>query len=338
MRSAGLLTNLQTIKNLAGSNSESMLQLGVLMRKGMPMAEALHQVAMTATSRSVKAAASLAAQRLSSGESGDKVFASNEMTIFPPAVRYILAAPLKDETRGRLIADWRVCHKNEFRLETALIQPLQTMMVGLMSSLSLFMFVIPQMREIFSGLSIETPPYMARLFGLYGSDPIVLSVFIGIAFAAVVQLAIFLARRLSRFSQMVDEVNLLRMLAVLTPEERVPTVNIMAVKLNFPLLHGSFRYLARSLAGGSDIDTAGRAAGISDLLAWFVALGLQDKNPESHLLLQASEYVQAGIESSVSKTITLLEVSSTLFMATIFGSLAYTLVQMMILITEGCYT
>ncbi len=178
---------------------------------------------------------------------------------------------------------------------------------------------------------------MARLFGLYGSEPISFAIFIGIAFAAIIQLAILLGRRLSRFSQLIDEVNLLRMLAILTPEERVPAINVMAVKLNFPVLHDHFRRLARSLVEGNDIDIAGRAAKISDLLTWFVALGLQDESSESLLLLQASEYVQTVIEGSVSRTIALLEVASTLFMATIFGALAYALVQMLILITESCY-
>ncbi len=327
--------NFHYLNHLISNNSEAMMQLGTLMRKGTPMAESFYRISQTAKSQRMRAMATLAARRLSSGEGSDKVFSAGDMAIFPPAVRYILAAPLKDEVRGMLIADLQARPATGFRLEAALFYPVMSLGIGMMTALSLYMFVIPQMREIFLGMHIESGPFIGWLFDICGEGSILYLLLTMVIFAVIIQLVIFVSRRLTDFSKKIDEMNLLRMLAAVPLEERVAVTDVMAVKHNFPAQHANFRRLARALIDGRDVVGASRDAGISDALTWFVALGLQDKNAESRLLQQASEYFNAGIEQANDRTVTLIEVASTLFLSTVFGSLAVALLQMMNAICEG---
>ncbi|PKL46749.1 MAG: hypothetical protein CVV42_15395 [Candidatus Riflebacteria bacterium HGW-Riflebacteria-2] len=327
--------NLRNLRNFFGGNSEVMMQLGILMRKGIPMAEALHRISQTATSQSLRRASAVAARRLSSGEGSDKVFAASEMAAFPSAVRYVLAAPLKDETRGMLIADMQLRPHSGIQIESALFYPVISLAWGMMTVLAMFMFVLPQMREIFLGLKIQGSSFVTWLFGFSSDGSFLYMVILLAIFAVIIQLVIFMSRRLGSFSKKTDEMNLLRMLAVVPREERVLVIDVMAVKHNFPALHSSFRRMARALADGMDISSASREAGVSDGLAWFVALGLHDKKAGSPLLLQAYDYYNADIKNSNEKTVTMIEVANTAFLSVVFGSLAYALTEMMNAICIG---
>ncbi|MBU1107173.1 MAG: type II secretion system F family protein [Candidatus Riflebacteria bacterium] len=314
---------------------ESVMQLGMLLRGGMPLAEAFYRLSQSSAHQRVKSTAGLVARRLSSGEGCDKVFAGSDMAVFSPSIRYILAAPFSDVTKGRLIADWKFRHKNEFRLESALFYPLQSLFIGVMTSLSLFIFVFPQMREIFLGLEVKTTPFVSWLLDMCGEPSLVWHALFIAMFVALLSVVVVLTRRLTRFPQKIDEMNLLRMLAVLPAEERLKAFDVMSVRHNFPALHNRFRMLARAISSGGDAATSSRDAGLDDMLAWFLALGLLEEGSEPKLLLQAGDYLNASVESSADKTISLIEVSSVLFQAIVFGSMAYALVQMMISMTQG---
>jgi len=197
------------------------------------------------------------------------------------------------------------------------------------------MFVFPQMREIFLGLNLESSPLIGLILEFCGSGLLFHLILFVVLFVAILCLAVFLTRRLTNYSKMTDEMHLMRMLAAIPPEHRLSVTDVMAVKLNFPALHASFRRLARGIADGKNIATAAREAGVSDGLTWFLSLGLQDESAESQLLMQASDYYHAGIKNSNDKTITMLEVSSTLFLSSVFGVLTYGLLQMMNAICQG---
>ena len=323
------------IQHLYGQFPESMLQLGLLLRGGMPLAEVFYNLSQSAVHQRLRAVSALAARRLSSGEGCGTVFSGKGMDVFPPAIRYILAAPLSDVTKGRLIADWKFRSKGEFRIGTALYYPVQSMAVGILTSISLYLFVFPQMREIFLSANIKTTPFAAWLLEMCGSGSLNMEVLVIGAFAVLLSFVVLLTRMLTRFPQKIDEMNLLRMLAVLPPEERVKAFDVMAVRHNFPALHGKFRRLARALDSGSDTTTACRDAGLDDMLTWFLALGLVVDSSEPRLLTHAADYLNVTVESSFAKTISLLELSSVLFQAVVFGSLAYALVQMMISMSQS---
>jgi len=335
MNAAGLFLNAESLRRLLANNSESFMELGLLMRKGIPMAEALDRMSRSARSHRLKSAANLAARRLSSGESSDKVFAASNMAVFPPAVRYILAAPIQDQIRGMLIADLQQRPATDFNFEATLFYPVMSMGIGMLTLLSLYMFVLPQMREIFIGLRIQSSPFIAFVFDLCGEGSMLFIIFFIVAFAGFLYLTVFLARRLTDFARKIDEMNLLRMLAAVPVEQRLAVTDIMAVKHNFPAQHANFRRLARGIADGMDVAAASHAAGISDGLAWFVTLGLHDQETESRLLMQAYEYYHASIKNSNEKTVTMIEVASTLLLATTFGAFAYALVEMMNAICVG---
>ncbi|HAE40437.1 MAG TPA: hypothetical protein DCG57_17665 [Candidatus Riflebacteria bacterium] len=323
--------------NMFGLNRESIIQLGMLLRKNVPLAEALYRVSQSAVSQRIKSAAALAARRLGSGEGCDKVFAAAEMAVFPAITRYILASPLGDVTKGRLIADWKYRDRRDFRLDTALTYPAISLGMAGLTSMSLYIFVFPQFREIFAGLGVKSTPFVDWM--LRRCDGFLLWDFAFVAgFVFLLQLVVYATRHISGFSQKLDEMNLLRMLAVLPLEERVRAIEVMAVKSYFPALHNRFRRFAQALASGSDIGTAGNAAGVSDMLTWFIGLAINDDSGETTLLDEAADYCNASVESSAAKTVSMLEVASTLFLAVVFGTTAYALVQMMILITESTFS
>ncbi|KAF1083581.1 MAG: hypothetical protein GQF41_0359 [Candidatus Rifleibacterium amylolyticum] len=335
MNAAGLFFSAESLRRLLANNSESFMELGLLMRKGIPMAEALHRVSRSARSHRLKNAANLASIRLNSGESSDKVFAASDMAVFPPAVRYILAAPMQDQIRGMLIADLQQRPAGDFNFEATLFYPVMSMGVGMLTLLSLYMFVLPQMREIFLGLRIKSSPFIAMVFDLCGEGSLLFIIFFVSIFAGFLYLAFVLARRMTDFSRKRDEMNLLRMLAAVPAERRLTVTDLMAVKHNFPSQHANFRQLARGIADGMDVAAASRAAGISDGLAWFFALAVHDCGTESRLLMQAYEYYHASIKNSNEKTVTMIEVTSTLLLSTTFGAFAYALVEMMNAICIG---
>lgn len=333
------ITNWRIIQHyLQTSNRESMLHLGILLRQGKTLAEATQQVSRTARSRRIKTAAALAARRLASGESSEQVFSGRDMSAFPSRVRYILAAPIADRTRGQLIAEWNLLEKSEFSLETALYYPIVTLMVGMMTALALYMFVIPQMREIFLGLQLELTPFVALVMDLSQIANSWISMLVVFAvFGIALQLVIFASRRLTGFSKRIDEVNLLRMLAVLPVAERVRIAEMMAVKHNFPVMHDRLRSMFRAVAAGVEVEKACQKAGISDLLAWFIALALHESSSDSTLLDNASNYLYSGITAAASRTATMIEVVSTLFLASLFGGIVYAVFQMLMIITQGIY-
>ena len=335
MSSAGLYFNRKAVRRFLFGNTESFMELGLMMRKGIPMAEALDNMSCSVSSHRLKAAANLAARRLSSGESSEKVFAGKDMSAFPPKVRYILAAPLQDTTRGILLTDLQQRPANDMNFEASLTYPVFSLCFGTMTILALYMFVFPQMREIFLGLNLESSPLIGLILEFCGSGLLFHLILFVVLFVAILCLAVFLTRRLTNYSKMTDEMHLMRMLAAIPPEHRLSVTDVMAVKLNFPALHASFRRLARGIADGKNIATAAREAGVSDGLTWFLSLGLQDESAESQLLMQASDYYHAGIKNSNDKTITMLEVSSTLFLSSVFGVLTYGLLQMMNAICQG---
>ena len=335
MTAVGLFFNGEAVRRMLFSSSESFMELGLLMRKGVSMAEALHSMSRSARSSRLTKAANLAARRLSSGESSEKVFAGKDMAVFPPEVRYILAAPLQDTTRGMLIVDLQLRPATGLNFESSLTYPVFSMCFGTLTILALYMFVFPQMREIFLGLRIEGGPFISWILEICGSSSLIHIMLFVALFVGVLCLAVFLTRRLTSFSKMTDEMRLLRMLAAVPPEQRLSVADIMSVKVNFPLLHASFRRMTRGIADGKDVATAGREAGVSDGLTWFMALGLQDQSAESQLLLQASDYYNARINHANEKTITMLEVASTLFLSSTFGALTYALMQMMNAICLG---
>lgn len=339
MRLYDIFNEIQAMRQrLLGHVSASIIQLGMLLRKGMPLAEALYRVSLSSASQRLKVVAGLAARRLASGEGCDKVFAGSDMAIFPAAARYILASPLKDETKGRLIADWKYRHRSSFRFESALVYPVVSLCMAAMTSLALYMFVFPQMREIFMGLKVKGTPFVDWMLYRCGGGWFLWDFAFVVAFVFLLQLVVYVSRRISRFPQKVDEMNLLRMLAVLPLEERVQAIDVMSVKYNFPALHERFRRFARSLRAGSDIGSAGKESGVSDMLTWFVVLGLHEENSEVKLLDEAADYFNASVESSVTKTVSMIEVTSTLFLAAVFGSTAYALMQMMTILTESMFT
>lgn len=318
---------------------EAIFQLGLLLRAGLPMPEAMRNLATSSSEKKIKVAAARSAELLAMGNEHAEVFADPQMTVFSGRVRYILAAPVSDKLKGALLCDWHITMNRWAETMKAMIYPLQSMAIGFFSCLSLFVFVLPQFREICSGLRIELPPFSAWLLGLTvgteGSLILVLSA--AAILSAGLLLGIYLIRVFYGASAIRDELNFLRMLAAVPANERIRVAVIMSVPLHFPTMHHRFSKFANDFAGGSDINSAATNAGLDLFICWFLNLGLSE-NADPETLSQGASLLEARFDGSCARAISIIEVCSVLLQGLVFGGVAYAVFQLMSVIMLGSIT
>lgn len=312
-----------------------MFHLGVLLREKMPLPQALRQLALSADSRAIKTAAASAAERLSAGHPAAEVFAGRDMNAFPAHCRYILASPLPEETRGRLLCGWQNDGSLTFSFVQHLYYPLQILLIGLMTVLSLAMFVLPQFREILGGSGLKMTGIEKWVFDLFFSHDILEMLFAApLVFIIAMTLIYYIARITFGTRSSLDELSLFRLLKAVPADQRFKVLEAMAAKHNFPTLHAKLKNFARAVNGGQTIVSASQEAGLSGTTAWFVQIAAATEE-NSPILEQGAEMLETRVSCAMQRAGSLLEIFAVLSQGLMFGLIVYTVFKAMITIMLG---
>ncbi len=328
--------NLPAVARVFDKSMPLMFHLGVLLREKMPLPQALRQMAMTADSRSIKTAAASAAEKLSAGHSASEVFAGRDMKAFPAHCRYILAAPLSEETRGRLLCGWQNDSSRAFSFIQYLGYPIQVFLIGLFMVLSLAMFVLPQFREIFAGSGLKMTGLERWVFDLFFAHDILDMLFAAPLLFIVAMMAVFyIARIIFGTRSSFDELSLFRLLSEVPADQRFKVLEVMAVKHNFPALHAKLKSFARAVNGGQAIVDASRESGLNGTIAWFVQLAAAEEEDNTSILEQGALMLETRVNCAMQRAGSLIEIFAVLSQGLMFGLIVYTVFQAMITIMLG---
>lgn len=319
---------------VAVSIKENIFHLGMLLLENISLPYALRELCVFSGNERIKRAARNAAERLAAGENCEKVFASSEMTAFGSFARYILASPMPDKTKGLLLASWKYKSGSAFEALSGLSYCFQSLIIGLFSILTLLMFVIPQFIEImrsFPDPAVE--PFSLKVLALF-ADPLATILFLGVFFIIFISAVVLLLRRVFRVREIVDEINLLKLLKVVPIHEKCDVLEIMARPHNFPLLHRSFKILASEYRASGDIVTATEKAGCSNLISWFMHLTMTE-DVDDQVIAQGVTLLETTYATSMSRAITITEIVCIAGQGLIFGLFAYIVFQSLIMIMLG---
>lgn len=313
----------------------AMSHLGMLLRSETPMPQALRQIALSSENRSIKVAANKTAELLASGHACPEVFSGSQAAAFPPHSRYILASPLSDNLKGHLLSDWQRRSNDEFNIVQYLYCPLQSIAVGGLTLISLFMFVLPQFREIMLGLGIRTSGLAQWMLDFAsGDDGFFLAVTLPVTLLFLLVLVFFVGKSIFLVHETLDEMNFFRMLQAIPAEDRHKVMEVMSASHNFPRLSVKFKKFASAVNSGTDINVACDAAGLDDFFCWFMQLSLTAE-ANSEILAQGAALLESRLISSIEKAGRMVEIFSVLFQGLLFGVVVYTIFQTMISIMLG---
>jgi hypothetical protein len=249
---------------------ENLFHLGTLLANGVPLPQALKEIAVVSDNSRLKSAAVRAAGQLASGLTCREVFAGNDTRVFTAFARYILATPLPDEIKGRLLADWNPVKGFSFLISRELFYAVQSLGIGLFCSLALIVFVFPQFREILYGFDLMAAgngSSLIELLNYISESGTGLITVVGLVFLAAVIAASFVVIRVSKTGETMDELNLFRLLKSVKQQDRLLVIDLMAVPHNFPRLHQSLKKFTVELKNSGDISSSCRMAGISSFCA-----------------------------------------------------------------------
>lgn len=316
----------------------SMSHLGMLLRSKTPLPQALRQIALSSESRQIKIAAAKAADLLASGHDCAEVFSGSQVNVFPPHSRYILAAPLSDDLKGLLLSDWQRRSNDEFNIKQYLYQPLQSIAIGMLTLISLFMFVLPQFREIMLGLEIRTTGLAQWVIEFAsGSDGFAVAVFMPLILVFLLIVVFYVGKSFFMAHETLDEMNFFRMIEKIPVEHRYKVIEIMSASHNFPRLSAKFKKFASAVNNGSEIAPACAIAGLDDFFCWFMQLSMIDEG-NSEILAQGATLLESRLTCSIEKTGRLVEIFSVLIQGLLFGIVVYAIFQAMMSIMLGGIT
>lgn len=318
--------------------ADNIFHLGMLLGENRSLPVALRELAAFSGNSRLKAAAASAAERLAAGQNCEEVFASGDMGAFGNFARYILAAPMPDKTKGRLLSSWKRRSGSFVEVSGQLVYCFQSLAIGLLSCVSLIFFVLPQFSEIMRGLRIKVAPGAMSLhlwlLELVSGDSLVVVFFLGLLVTGAIGIAVFIARRLFKVREIIDEMNLFNLLMVVEPEERCAVMELMAVSSNFPKLHRKFKSFATSLRQGEDLPGACQKAGLGTLTSWFLQMAMTSE-VGADTLSQGVTLLETTYEMSMVRTTRVAEIVSVGGQGLVFGLFAYVVFQSMITIMLG---
>ena len=313
----------------------AMLHLGLLLCNAMPLPQALRQIAVTAEDRKVKVAAARAAELMAAGNPAAEVFARSEMKAFTPQARYILASPLAEDLKGRLLSGWRFNKTSAFAVLQHLYYPAQILLFGMLVVFSLAMFVLPQFREIMMGSGLKPQGVQSWVFKVFFEYDILAILFTTpVVFIFLLAAVFFVSKTFFGAYKSFDELNLLRLLKAVPAADRFKVLETMAAPHNFPRLGGQLKTFARAVNNGEQIVPACREAGLDGMMAWFIQLSAgHDEN--SVILEQGAQLLESRVSCAIERSSRLLEIFSVLLLGLGFGLITWTIFQTMITIMMG---
>lgn len=327
--------NLDALIQTLDTRDLPVFNLGILLRDGTSLIQALRQVAINSQHRKIKTSAARAAELLAAGNSCAEVFAGSETRGFPPHARFILASPLEDQLKGHLLSSWQQRYPSAFAFSQHLYYPAQSIAMGFLCVLSLVTFVLPQFREIMLGTGLPLDGISGWIIDTFcGSEGFLMLFFAPVGIAAILAMVFYAGKFLFGAYNAYDQLNLFRMLSQIPPAQRFRVLEIMAAPHNFPRLAKPLKAFAKAVNSGESIVPAAEKSGLDGLTSWFLQLSSIDAG-SSLILEQGAILLETRVNCGLERAGRLLEVSSVLLQGVLFGAIVFTVFQTMINIMLG---
>ncbi len=298
--------------------SESFFALSQLLASGRPMINSLQNIAASSRSMAIRKAAQKASDLLQQGNTSAEVFRSPALNVFPAYARYILACPLSDQQKGKLLAGW-MNGRVVFDINPlALFYPLQTFAVGVMCSTSLALLVLPQFREIMMGMKVKPPFFfeLMQMFEISLFNPY-FYLFIGFVGAVLLILALCM-KRLFTMKKTGDYIALLSILKELPPEDRLKVFSVLGTPVLFQNEHKMLKTFSQELEQGTSLNEACDRAGLPLHLRWFVMMGFESEN-SSEMLEHGCMLFRSTWVAKMEMVMVVMEIVVMITMGLIFG-------------------
>ncbi len=322
--------NLNRIK--ARGVEENLFHLGMLLNSGISLPEALKDLSDFSGNLRLKNASLHAASMLAAGNPPSEVFAADQMRVFTGFARFILASPLSDSIKGRLLSNWKRNGKSYAEISKSLFYCVQSLLIGLMTCMTLLIFVLPQFREIMSGLKLtpDSDSFNLSLWflDLLGSSEMTGLVLLGFLFTTGIAFIVLAGQKIFKTSEIVEEVNLFYLLNAVNFEDRLRTLEIMAVSHNFPRSFNRLKAFATALRESGNANQACKKAGLDQFLSWFLNLAFT-QGSDDRIISQGALLLETRYQCSIEKTTRLAEIFSVAGQGIIFGFVAFVVFQMM---------
>lgn len=312
--------------------NENLFHLGMLLDSGISLPEALKDLSDFTGNSRLKNASLRAASMLAAGNPPSDVFSVDQMRVFTGFARFILASPLSDLIKGRLLAYWKRKGKSYGEISKSLFYCIQSLLIGLMTCMTLFIFVLPQFREIMYGLKLSPEPHSFNFsywfIELLGSSDMSGLVVTGLLFSAGIAFMVFAGQKIFKTSEIVEEVNLFYLLNAVDFHDRLKTLEIMAVSHNFPRSFNRLKTFAVTLREEGDVNQACKKAGLDQFLSWFLSLAFTEGS-DTRIIAQGALLLETRYQCSIEKTTRIAEIFSVAGQGIIFGLVAIVVFQLM---------
>lgn len=311
---------------------ENLFHLGLLLNSGITLSEALKELSDYSGNARIRLASLRAAGMLASGRAPEEVFAGNEMRVFTGFARYILAAPVSDKLKGQLLANWKRKSNRYIEIGKSLFYCVQSLLIGLFTCMTLFMFVLPQFKEIMYGLKVVYDPekfnFALWFINFFGASDMSVLALAGMLIIAIVGLMIIVGSKFFKTAELIEEVNLFNLLVAVDYNHRLTALEVMAVSHNFPKSFNRLKTFATSLRQEGDVSIACQKASLNKFLCWFLQLAFTD-NSDDRIITQGALLLETRYLCGIEKVTRLAEIFSVLGQGLVFGLIATVVFQLM---------
>lgn len=275
------------------------LSVGTLMKEGRSMYDAFACLESEIDYFELTADVNSILLMLSQGVEPSQIFKSPVLRMLPASLRVIFASSLSDKLKGELITKWYESCSGLLQLSARLYISLKLFLASIFISGTFWSFVFPQFYEISLNLDVKMPFIIELLLrighlgAIFSFVPMLLFLILLIlVFAAIIHYFRNLVGR-----RLVDEVNLMRLLSVAEPEERLMVIDALASPILFPYMHKSLKEFSSLISTGNDICQAAQLAQIDAFQSWFVFLGIVNGAP-TELFEHASKMLESKIQNN----------------------------------------
>lgn len=297
--------------------ADAIFMLGTMLENGRSLIEALEAMAFSSRNFRLRDAAFKAADMLKQGNSPETVFRNNEFFVFPPYVRYILACPLDDSIKGRILSSWNregASHSTDLQ---SFYYPLQTLVVGMLSSMAIFLFVLPQFKEIMHGLQVQPDPVLKFFFSLDLNFTLV-----GLSAVGLIAILTIFIKWLIGMKKYGDYVNLLSVLSAVPLEDRSKVLSVLGSRVLFPSQYRSIKTFSGLLESGKTVNDSCELARFPVVLRWFLVMGFESEN-STEMLKDGSFLLANAYQGKRKISVNIIEIFCILLMGICFGTLIY---------------
>jgi type II secretory pathway component PulF len=313
---------------------QDLQELGIALSSGLPMDEALEAMIPGCRIAITRSVFSAALEAMNEGMSLSEAFSAHLAASFPSWARIIMMNPeLTDVERGHALQA-RVWAFRLGAVDALLAYAAVQFAMLSLNALSMIMFVLPQMREIFLGLALDLPPMTAWLIYLTGFTVNWWFLFIPASVFLMLGLAWGLARIWRVFSgRSREQLFLLKVLGEIDPLRWPVVLGSFGHPAFLPFIGDRLQHLAKASWEREEFSGNVRKIGFPAIQSW--ALSVVWMFPERReIVREAAESMMVQVQMSERRRIAVVEVALLLLLGFMVGFISLSFYLPMIQLME----